>query len=326
MEESNEKFKPQRKILIATDGSKAAEKAADFGIETLRFSGAKVYAAYVIDTTSYGSVPKDERLSKKVEQFEKIGHEATSYVEEKAKAAGMEAESIVLKGNPAEEIVNFAEDPNVYMIIVGSLGKSGIKRVMLGSVSEKVVRHAKVPVLVVRGLKEEKPHRQILIATDGSKAAENAADFGIEIAGWSGAKVSAAYVIDIPSLDSILMDEPWTKDMYNQLEKTGREATSYVEENAKSAGIEAESILLKGNAAKEILNFAEKQKVDIIVVGSLGKSGVQGFLLGNVSEKVLRNSKVPVLVVREMYKFTKFVSRSQRSEKVPASVVPGEGE
>ena len=66
----------------------------------------------------------DERWSKEVfEQFEEIGHEATSYVEEKAKAAGMEAESIVLKGNPAEEIVNFAEDQKVDMIVVGSLGK-----------------------------------------------------------------------------------------------------------------------------------------------------------------------------------------------------------
>ena len=77
----------------------------------------------------------------------------------------------MLKGNPAEEIVNFAEDQNVYMIIVGSLGKSGIKRFMLGSVSEKVVRHAKVPVLVVRvDVKEKKPHRLIiLIATTAQK-------------------------------------------------------------------------------------------------------------------------------------------------------------
>jgi nucleotide-binding universal stress UspA family protein len=69
-----------------------------------------------------------------------------------------------------------------------------------------------------------KPHRQILIATDGSKAAENAADFGIEIAGLSRAKVYAVYVIDITPFDSILMDEAWTKDMYEQFEKTGREA------------------------------------------------------------------------------------------------------
>ena len=63
----------------------------------LRFGGAKLYAVYVIDTTSYDSLPKDERWSKEVlEQFEKIGHEATAYVEEKAKAAGMEAESILL--------------------------------------------------------------------------------------------------------------------------------------------------------------------------------------------------------------------------------------
>jgi len=327
VEESGElKFEPQRKILIATDGSETAKEAADFGIKTLRFSGAKVYAVYVLDTTSYGSLPKDEKWSKKIEQFEGIGHEAASYIEEKAKAAGLEAESIVLKGNPAEEILNFAEGQDVDMVVIGSLGKSRIKRLVLGSVSEKVVRHAKVPVLVVRKWKEEKTHKNILIATDGSEAAENAADYGIEIAGWNGAKAYAVYAIDISSFESILMDEVWVKNTYEQFEKIGREATSDVEENAKAAGIEAESILLKGDPAKEILDFAEKQKVDMIVVGSIGKSGVQNFLLGSISLKILRNSKIPVLVVREIFKFTRFFSHIQRNEKVPTDVVPGEGE
>lgn len=151
MEESSElKFKPQRKILIATDGSETANEAADFGIGTLRFSGAKVYSVYVIDTTSYGSVPKDEKWSKKIEQFEEIGHEAASYVEEKAKAAGLKAESIVLKGNPAKEILDFAERQKVDMIVVGSIGKSGVQSFLLGSISGKVLRHSKIPVLVVR--------------------------------------------------------------------------------------------------------------------------------------------------------------------------------
>jgi len=79
-----------------------------------------------------------------------MSHQATSYVEKIAKAAGMETESIVLKGDPAEKIVNFAEEQNVDMIIVGSLGKGKFERLVIGSVSEKVVRHAKVPVLVVR--------------------------------------------------------------------------------------------------------------------------------------------------------------------------------
>jgi nucleotide-binding universal stress UspA family protein len=112
-----------------------------------------------------------------------------------------------------------------------------------------------------------KPARQILIATDGSNADENATDFGIEIAGVSGAKVYAVYVIDITSFDSILMDELFIRDISEQYERIGLEATSYIEKTAKAAGLEAESVLLKGNPAKEILNFAEKQKIDMIVIG-----------------------------------------------------------
>ena len=152
MEDSNEiKSKPRRQILIATDGSETANEAADFGLEMVGCSGAKVYVIYVIETTPYRSVPLDQIWSKEVlEEVEKAGYEATSYVEKIAKAAGMEIESRVLKGDPAEKIVSFAEDNNIDMIIIGSLGKGGYERLVMGSVSEKVVRHAKVPVLVVR--------------------------------------------------------------------------------------------------------------------------------------------------------------------------------
>lgn len=80
----------------------------------------------------------------------------------------------------------------------------------------------------------DKPSIQILIVPDGSKAAEEAANFGIEIAFLSGAKVYAVYVINITSYDSILMDETWTKEAYEKFEKIGLGATSYVEENAKA--------------------------------------------------------------------------------------------
>lgn len=145
------KSRPRRQILIATDGSETANEAADFGIEMFGCSGAKVYALYVIDTTPYRSVPLDKIWSKEtLDEFERAGYEATSYVENIGKAAGVEVESRVLRGHPAEKIVTFAEDNNIDMIIVGSLGKGGYERVLLGSVSEKVVRHAKIPVMVVR--------------------------------------------------------------------------------------------------------------------------------------------------------------------------------
>jgi nucleotide-binding universal stress UspA family protein len=146
-----------RKVLIATDGSETAKKAADFGVQIAGLSGAKVCVVYVIDTTPYYSIPLDEVWSKEVyEQLEKMGNEITSDVEKTAKAAGLETESLVLKGDPAERIVSFAEEQNIDMIVVGSLGKGEFERLVIGSVSEKVVRHAKVPVLVVREQSEQK--------------------------------------------------------------------------------------------------------------------------------------------------------------------------
>jgi len=152
MEEGHEiESRSQRKILIATDGSETANEAADFGIEMVGCSGAKIYAVYVIDITPYRSVTLDKIWSKEtLDEHEKAGYEATSYVEKIAKAAGTEVESRILKGNPAEKILSFAEDNGMDMIIVGSLGKGGYDRLILGSVSEKIIRHAKVPVLVVR--------------------------------------------------------------------------------------------------------------------------------------------------------------------------------
>lgn len=138
-------------ILIATDGSKTAEHAAALGIKFAQQYGAKVYAAYVINLTASEAILIDEAwATEECEACEKIGHRAISSVEEKAKFAGLETESIILKGDPAEKILDFADKHNIDMIVVGSLGKSGIERFALGSVSEKIVRHANVPVLVVR--------------------------------------------------------------------------------------------------------------------------------------------------------------------------------
>ena len=135
-----------RKILIATDGSESARKAADSAIELARLSGAKIYAVYVIDRSIYSSVPEDLEWEEAMyAQFRELGEEAVSYVEKTARDAGLQVEPTLLEGHPAEEIVNFAEKNGVDLIIVGSLGKSGIERFLIGSVSEKVVRSAKSP-------------------------------------------------------------------------------------------------------------------------------------------------------------------------------------
>lgn len=140
-------------------------------------------------------------------------------------------------------------------------------------------------------------YKKILIATDGSEQNKNAISYAIELAKLSGAKLYALYVVDTAAFASIPMDAGWEM-MYELLQDEGKTATKGVEELAKEAGVEVEQTVLEGHPSHEIIEFAEKNDVNVIVMGTLGKSGLDRFLLGSVAEKVTRNSKVPVLVVR----------------------------
>ncbi len=140
-------------------------------------------------------------------------------------------------------------------------------------------------------------YRSIVIATDGSENSERAISYGIEIAKMSGATVHAIYVVDTSSFSSIPMDAGW-EAMYEILKKEGEKAVSDVKENGEAAGVEVKEILGEGHPSNEIIDFAENNNADLIVMGTHGKSGIDRFLLGSVAEKVVRNSKIPVMVVR----------------------------
>lgn len=145
-----------RKILIATDGSDYTKSAIDYGVELAKNTGAKLYAIYVIDTAAFASIPMDAAWESMYELLKQEGDEATAYVADKAQAEGLEVERHTIEGHPAEEIRKFAENNSVDIIVMGTLGKSGLDRFLLGSVAEKVVRTSKNPVLVVRGKGKQK--------------------------------------------------------------------------------------------------------------------------------------------------------------------------
>ncbi len=140
-------------------------------------------------------------------------------------------------------------------------------------------------------------YKKILIATDGSEPNKKAVTYGIELARLSGAKVNVAYVVDTAAFASVPMDAGWEM-MYGLLQKEGTEAIQQIVDDAKASGIDIEGSLLEGHPSHEIIEFSQNNEIDVVVLGTLGKSGLDRFLLGSVAEKVTRNSKVPVLVVR----------------------------
>lgn len=141
----------------------------------------------------------------------------------------------------------------------------------------------------------------IMVATDGSKLGRKAVDSAIKIAGLNNAKLYAVHVIATGEVKVSLhdpRDAEWKKAMREHLEEQGREATAYAKTAGKIVNVAVEPVTLEGNPADEIVDFAEKNDIDLIVMGTLGKSGVQRFLLGSVAENVIRHSKKPVLVIR----------------------------
>jgi nucleotide-binding universal stress UspA family protein len=139
--------------MIATDGSEASKYAADVGISLARRSAGKVFAVYVVDvqrlvqlhgyTTLHGL--KENLLNAMLNE----GEEAVAYLEKKSKEAGISCEKVILKGNPSDELLKYSNEFGVDILVIGSIGRTGISRFLLGSVAEKVVRHSEVPVMVV---------------------------------------------------------------------------------------------------------------------------------------------------------------------------------
>lgn len=144
-----------RKIMVATDGSELVKKAVDTAIDISKLGQVKLYAVHVIPLGDYySSIPLaiDSEWIKAMEEHLRIeAQEAIAYVENAGRAANVEIEPVILEGNPVSEIVDFAEKNDIELVVMGSHGKTGIHKFLIGSVAENVVRHSKKSVLVVKG-------------------------------------------------------------------------------------------------------------------------------------------------------------------------------
>ncbi|OUJ18128.1 Nucleotide-binding protein UspA family [Methanonatronarchaeum thermophilum] len=138
---------------------------------------------------------------------------------------------------------------------------------------------------------------RILIPNDGSDKTEEAIKEGIELAKLTGAELHTIFVVNIATFENIPETGVWNQTK-GILEKEGEAANKEVERKCEDQGVKCKSKILSGKPHTEILDYAKKNKIDLIVMGTTSKKGVDKFLLGSVAEKVLRSSESPVMVVR----------------------------
>lgn len=140
------------KILIPTDGSEANIEAVEKGLSMARLLGAKAKILFVVDTTTFIDIPPDDLVTNVTSHMKNKGEDVLDTVEEMADDYGVHIERTVKEGHPTEIIIE--ESSNADILVIGTHGRSGLSKLLLGSTAEKVIRHSKCPVLVVK-IKEE---------------------------------------------------------------------------------------------------------------------------------------------------------------------------
>ena len=136
--------------------------------------------------------------------------------------------------------------------------------------------------------------RNILVPTDGSEFTKGAVEKALELALLSGGRITALYVLDKAVFSS--SNNAAVVNAFESLEKEGTMATAYVAERGRELGIVVEVVSIEGSPAKVILQ--ESERYDVIVMGTLGRTGLPKFIIGSVAEKVVQNAKCPVMVVK----------------------------
>ena len=137
-------------------------------------------------------------------------------------------------------------------------------------------------------------YETILLPTDGSAGMELVMDHAVDLASIHGATLHALYVVDTASLTDLPLESSW-EGVRNALEHEGETALEAVERRA--GDIEVRTTVLEGSPAQDIVEFAVEEDCDLIVMGTHGRAGVDRWILGSVAERVVRNSRVPVLTV-----------------------------
>ena len=279
-----------RKILVAVDGSESSRNALRQAIKLANSEECWITVVSVIPsyTGDLSATFIGDMRKAMAEPCEK----ALSEAENIAKSERALIKTVCEEGEIYERIVDLADAENCDLIVMGRKGLSQIERAFMGSVAARVIGHSQRDVLVVP-INTTIGWKSIFLNTDGSKYSEAATESAINFAKSYGGELMVLSVVEVT--EEFLARAP---GMVEDMVKKAKGFVEDVKKKAEGSNIKTTPFVREGEAYRVITNLARENKVDIIVLGSHGRTGLRRLLMGSVTAKVIGHSPCPVLVVK----------------------------
>jgi len=293
------KIQTNQNIVLAIDGSKHAMAAIQL-IQNMPLPESCVITVLNV------MIPRNAHA---FGHHEQIVEQAKTLLE----PSKLNVKTEILSGYPGEQIIDYASQHKPDLLVLGAKGLRGTLRILLGGVAQQVVEYAPCPVLIVRA-----PHtnlNRVLLVTDGSEHSQYAIHHLERCPLPPNTLITALHVLP-PKLTPEMLYQSLTygneyiptpmpqnieekiAERTAEAEREGNQLLKQTADTLQGLGLDFTTILLRGDSATEILDYAEKHQIDLIIAGSRGLSQLQNWILGSVSSKIVHYAECSVLIMK----------------------------
>ncbi|WP_254767670.1 universal stress protein [Salinilacihabitans rarus] len=284
------------RILFPADGSEGANEVFDYALALAEAQDATLYLLHVADTTRDSVTRIGGEV---VDVLEREGEQIVAELAERATARHVSTVTDVIQGAVPETITTYAEELSIDLIVMPTRGRTGLQQLLLGSSTDRVIRQTTTPVLTLRpdDTAVRYPYQNVLVPTDGSDCATAALEHAIDLVTATQATLHLLSVVDVTSPGADVYSEHQVDAIEERAKQIVAESAGLAE--AESVESVVEALEFDSAISRGILSYIDDHEIDLVVVGTHGRTGVERYLLGSVTEKLIRTAPVPVLTIPE---------------------------
>ena len=293
---------PNKSILAATDFSEYSKTALNICLGVYRCMKTKLYVLHTIEKIpqDYRHLPSgtalaDMKRKLEVDAIEKIKAMIPEDIVEKGDII-----PIVRFGKPFLEIIQVAKENSVDLLVIGTHGRAGVDRVILGSVAERIVRKAPCPVMVIKGRKFT-GFKRIIVPIDFSDCSRKALEYAIATAGAHKSRLTILHVYEESFIEPYVNaanSEEEAGEIMKEIERVNETKYDEFLKTIDLRSVEYDKLLIKGIPETEIVETAAEQQADLVVMGTHGRAGLKHILIGSTAEEVVRTVHCDIIILK----------------------------